>query len=132
MVVREINYWSDRYSKLTDDKAAGKDVRLNIDNVRRTIDDLSARLELRQRELEAMRHMVSATPVVVGGALIIPQGLLLQRQGKTGWTVDVEARQRVEKIAMQAVMQAESRVCFGDCLCCAGSADARYFYLAAD
>lgn len=107
-LVREINYWSDRYSKLTDDKAAGKDVRLNIDNVRRTIDDLSARLELRQRELEAMRHMVSATPVVVGGALIIPQGLLLQRQGKTGWTVDVEARQRVEKIAMQAVMQAEN------------------------
>lgn len=106
-LVKEINYWADRYIKLKDDKAAGKDVRLPLENVRRTIDDLTARLETRKKELEAMRHIISATPVIVGGALIIPAGLLLQCKGKIGWIADTQVRSRIEQIAMQAVMDAE-------------------------
>lgn len=106
-LVREINYWSDRYIKLQDDAAAGKDTRLNLENVRRTIDDLTARRETREKELKALRHVISATPVVVGGSLVVPMGLLLQRRGETGWTVDAESRRRVEQVAMKAVMEAE-------------------------
>jgi superfamily II DNA/RNA helicase len=106
-LVKEINYWSDRYIKLQEDIAAGKDVRLPLDNVRRTIDELTARRESREKELLALRHVVSATPVVVGGTLVIPAGLLAQRKGEPGWTADAEARRRVELIAMQAVMDTE-------------------------
>ena len=106
-LVKEINYWSDRYIKLQDDIAAGKDVRLTLENVRRTIDDLTARRESREKELLAMRHIISATPVVAGGALVIPAGLLAQRKGMLGWTADADARSRVEWIAMKAVMEAE-------------------------
>ena len=110
-LVKEINFWSDRYIKLQDDIAAGKDVRLTLENVRRTIDDLTARLQTREQELLAMRHVVSATPVVLGGALVIPAGLLLQRKGipaeQGGWAADAAARERIERIAMQAVMEAE-------------------------
>jgi len=110
-LVKEINYWSDRYIKLQDDIAAGKDVRLTLENVRRTIDDLTARRESREKELLAMRHVISATPVVVGGALVIPAGLLAQRRGEpesaASWTADAAARARVEHIAMQAVMNFE-------------------------
>jgi hypothetical protein len=106
-LVKEINYWSDRYIKLKDDIAAGKDVRLTLENVRRTIDDLTARRESREKELLAMRHVVSATPVVAGGALVIPAGLLAQRKGQPGWTADAAARARVEWIAMRAVIDAE-------------------------
>lgn len=106
-LVKEINFWSDRYIKLQDDLQAGKDVRLTLENVRRTIDDLNARLESRQKELQAMRHIVSATPVVLGGALVVPAGLLLQRKGETGWSADADARARVERIAMEAVMSTE-------------------------
>ncbi len=106
-LVKEINFWSDRYIKLQDDIAAGKDVRLTLENVRRTIDDLTARRESREKELLAMRHVVSATPVVVGGALVIPAGLLVQRKGQPGWTGDADARARVETVAMKAVMDAE-------------------------
>ena len=106
-LVKEINYWSDRYIKLQDDIAAGKDVRLTLENVRRTIDDLTARRESREKELLAMRHVISATPVVVGGALVIPVGLLAQRKGQPGWTADADARARVELVAMNAVMDAE-------------------------
>lgn len=110
-LVKEINYWSDRYMRLQDDIAAGKDVRLTLENVRRTIDDLTARRESREKELLAMRQVISATPVVVGGALVIPAGLLEQRKGKpetaASWTADADARARVEWIAMKAVMEAE-------------------------
>ena len=106
-LVKEINFWSDRYIKLQDDLAAGKDVRLTLENVRRTIDDLTARRESREKELLAMRHVISATPVVLGGALVIPAGLLMQRKGQPGWSADADARSRIEHIAMQAVMNAE-------------------------
>lgn len=106
-LVKEINYWSDRYIKLKDDMAAGKDVRLTLENARRIIDDLTARRESREKELLAMRHVVSATPVVVGGTLVIPAGLLAQRKDQPGWSADAAARARVERIAMNAVMDAE-------------------------
>jgi hypothetical protein len=106
-LVKEINFWSDRYIKLQDDIAAGKDVRLTLENVRRTIDDLTARRESREKELLAMRHVISATPVILGGSLVIPAGLLLQRKGQPGWTADAASRARVEQIAMRAVMNAE-------------------------
>lgn len=109
-LVKEIDYWSDRHDKLRTDLQAGKDVRLTLENVRRTIDELTVRLENRSKQLEAMRHVVSAMPVVVGGALVIPAGLLAQRngepQGQT-WTADADARARVERVAMEAVRKAE-------------------------
>jgi hypothetical protein len=106
-LVKEINHWSDRHIKLSEDLAAGRDVRLPLENVRRTIDDLTARLWSRQRDLESHRHVVAAPPVVVAGALVIPFGLLLQRQGQPGWSADPVARTRIELMAMAAVTKAE-------------------------
>jgi SNF2 family DNA or RNA helicase len=112
-LVKEINYWSDRHEKLRADIAAGKDVRLTLENVRRTIDDLTARLESRSKELRGMRQVISATPVVLGGALVIPAGLLAQRNGEAEgetWTADADARKRIERVAMEAVVMAERRL----------------------
>jgi len=106
-LIKEINYWSDRYIKLTDDVAAGKQPRMQPQNAKRTVEELTARLEQRKRELEAMKQVVSSTPVVIGGALVIPQGLLAMRKGETTFAVDAQARARIERVAMQAVMQHE-------------------------
>ena len=111
-LTKEIDYWSDRFIKLTDDKAAGKDVRLNLENVRRTLSDLEARLESRKKELQSMRHVTSATPVVLSGALVIPAGLLRTLRGEpapggSAFSTDAEARSRIEQLAMNAVRRAE-------------------------
>ena len=101
-----------RFFLLQDDLAAGKEVRLTLENVRRTLDDLTARRESREKALLASRHLVSATPVILGGALIIPAGLLRQRQGQAPapdpWSADPQARARIERIAMGAVLAAET------------------------
>ncbi len=109
-LVKEIDYWSDRHEKLKTDLSAGKDVRLPLENVKRTIDELTVRLETRTKSLQAMRHVVSSMPVVVGGALVIPAGLIAMRSGEAEgptWSADAQARARVEKIAMEAVRKAE-------------------------
>ena len=116
-LTKEIDYWSDRFIKLTDDKDAGKDMRLNLENVRRTLSDLEARLESRKKELQSMRHVTSATPVLLSGALVVPAGLLRKLRGETApagsaFSTDPAARSRIEQLAMNAVRIAEeSRGC---------------------
>ncbi|PVZ72005.1 helicase-related protein [Pelagibaculum spongiae] len=106
-LIKEINYWSDRYIKLKDDLDSGKRPRMQPEMARRRVDDLTARLEQRQSELEELKNVVSSTPIVIGGALVIPQGLLAMRKGETQFAVDAVARARIEQVAMSAVMQAE-------------------------
>ncbi len=106
-LVKEINYWSDRYIKLSDDVSAGKQPRMQPEMARRRVDELTERLNQRKRELEAMKAVVSSTPVVIGGALVTPQGLLAQRKGETNFCADAAARSRIEMVAMNAVMNVE-------------------------
>jgi hypothetical protein len=110
----EIKFQSDRAKKLRDDKAAGKDVARHMENVTRTLKDLQARLEHRRRELLAMKQIHNGTPVVLGGALVIPAGLVreLRGEGPALTAADAAARKKIELLAMQAVMNLErSRGC---------------------
>jgi hypothetical protein len=46
-LTKEITFWSDRWIKLKEDQEAGKDVRLNLENARRTASDLEGRVVIR-------------------------------------------------------------------------------------
>ena len=85
--------------------------RLNSELARRRADDLQARLQKRMQELEQERHISAQPPVVLGGALIVPVGLLKNVQDKEA---DLFARQTkaVEEAAMQAVMIEERKLGF--------------------
>tara|TARA_R110002096_G_scaffold173781_9_gene349032 strand:- start:243100 stop:246636 length:3537 start_codon:yes stop_codon:yes gene_type:complete len=108
-LTKEIAYWTDREIKLRDDKAAGKDVRMRIENITRTLQDLQYRLESRKKELLAMKQVQNGTPVVLGGALVIPAGILRHRRGETPapTSADAQARAKIERLAMQTVFAAE-------------------------
>ena len=112
-LTKEIAFWSDRWLRLKEDQDAGKDVRLNLENARRTVADLEGRLDNRKRELAAMRHVTSATPVALGGALVVPAGLLRRLRGEAPadgsatFCADAAARARIERLAMDAVRRVE-------------------------
>ncbi len=114
-LTREIEFLSDRWLKLKEDAEMGKDVRLPLERARRMVSDLEGRLENRKKELQAMRHVTSATPVALGGALVVPVGLLrklrgeLPEEGKSTFAVDAQARARIERIAMDTVIQVEKQ-----------------------
>ena len=60
-----------------------------------------------------MRHVTSATPVALGGALVVPIGLLRRLRGESpteygsAFSTDPVARARIEKLAMDSVRHAE-------------------------
>ncbi|MDA1278151.1 MAG: helicase-related protein, partial [Verrucomicrobia bacterium] len=113
-LTKEIAFWSDRWMRLKEDQEAGKDVRLNLDNIQRTINELEGRLENRKKELQSMRHITNGTPVVLGGALVVPIGLMRKLRGDPApdaatatFSADPAARSRIELLAMNAVIRAE-------------------------
>jgi len=110
-LTKEIDFWTDRWMKLDEDKRAGKEVRLNLDNARRTIDDLQSRLDNRKKSLQSMRHVTSGTPIVLSGALVLPAGLVRKLKGEAPTPGDVShdqlARMRIEQLAMDAVTDIE-------------------------
>lgn len=111
-LTKEIDYWTDRWAKLTDDKAVGIDVGPNLDKFKRTITELEARLVNRKLELQSMRNVINGTPIVLGGALVLPIGLMKKLRGEVSsstaeFSADPEARTRIEKIAMEAVIKSE-------------------------
>lgn len=104
----EIMYWAHRAVILREDVKAGKQPRIQPERAERTAAELKGRLEARKAELERKRHISSNTPVTLGAALIIPQGLLDVLS--SGDEID-EAQQKrndeIERLAMKAVMDAE-------------------------
>ncbi len=108
-LTQEIDFQSNRYIRLSDDLRAGKDVRLNLDQARKSVEDLQARLTARKAELLAQRHVESGPPVLLGAALVVPAGLvgLLRGDGPAWTAADVAARRRVERLAVAAVTAAE-------------------------
>lgn len=111
---KEIDFWTDRWVKLKEDQETGKDVRLNLERARRTVTDLEGRLENRKKELQAMRHVINGTPNLLGGALVVPAGLMRELRGETpvdpvaaNFAVDPVAKARIEKLAMDAVRHRE-------------------------
>jgi len=109
-LTKEINYLSDRFIKLSEDVAAGKQPKVQPELMRRRVEEITARLHAREKELEQMKNVVSSTPIVIGGALVIPQGLLSNLKGETTFSMDAEARSRVEQIAMNAVIDLEKSI----------------------
>lgn len=107
-LVKEINYWSGRAVELDAQVQAGKQPRMQPLMARRRAEELTARLQTRRRELERERELLSKTPLVMGAALIIPQGLVDQHTGAAvDYSVDPAARKKVERLAMEAVLRVE-------------------------
>lgn len=115
-LTKEINYWDFRANQLKEQELAGRvNARLNSGIARQRADDLTARLHKRIKELEEERKISPLPPVISGGALIIPAGLMNQLKGITdAREVAAFAREtkRVEKLAMDAVMETEHRLGF--------------------
>jgi SNF2 family DNA or RNA helicase len=105
----EINYYDHRAAQLKERELAGKGAKhgLNSGIARQRAEELAERLKRRLEEIEQERQLSAQPPVVVGGALVIPAGLLAQLRAEVqpgGSPVDTSI---TERIAVAAVMAAE-------------------------
>jgi hypothetical protein len=104
---KEVHYWDARANELRAQEQAGRiNARLNSRRAQERADGLADRLKQRKAQLAQERQISAAPPVVVGGALIIPIGLLLGENTPP----EILDRRITEQIAMRAVMEAEIKL----------------------
>ncbi len=105
----EIQYWDYRAADLQQKEAAGKtNAKLNSKLAARRAETLEARMQVRLAEIEKERRISPMPPVITGGALIIPKGLLHQMIGTENVnTFSQGDRQSIEYAAMKAVIEIE-------------------------
>ena len=112
-LTKEINYWDNRAEQLKLEEQAGKTgARLHSGEARRRADTLQARLRKRLEELRREELVSPRPPVVLGGLLVVPRGLLGRMAG-----VDPPAPPPVDTQAAAAraraiVMDVERRLGF--------------------
>ena len=82
-LTKEITYWDHRAAQLQLQEQAGKpNARLNSGEARKRADLLQARLQKRLEDLKLEAQISPLPPVVLGGVLVVPMGLLAQMSGQ--------------------------------------------------
>jgi superfamily II DNA or RNA helicase len=81
-LTKEITYWDHRAEQLKLQEQAGRaGARLNSQEARRRADDLQARLHKRLSELDREAQISALPPVVLGGLVVVPLGLITALTG---------------------------------------------------
>lgn len=81
-LTKEINHWDHRAEELKLQEQAGKsNDRLNSGEARKRADNLQGRLQKRLEELKLEAQISPLPPVVLGGLLVVPIGLLQSIKG---------------------------------------------------
>jgi hypothetical protein len=82
-LTKEITYWDHRAEQLKIQEQAGKaGARLNSQEARRRADDLQTRLQRRLAELDREAQISASPPVVLGGLVVVPLGLVAAMTGR--------------------------------------------------
>jgi len=109
-LTKEISYWDHRAEQLKLQEQAGRtNARLNSDEARKRADALQARLQKRIEELKLEKQIAPLPPVVIGGLLVVPAGLLAaMKGGEAGRTPTVPQDTLISAAKARAViMQVE-------------------------
>lgn len=105
----EANYWDGRAWELEEKERQGKKTRLSSINARRRADELRDRRQVRLAQLRREKAMRPAPPRVLGGALVVPVGMLSGDAVPDGTAA---GRREVELAGMRAVMAIERELGF--------------------
>lgn len=113
-LTKEIMYWDHRAEQLKLQEQAGRtNARLNSSEARKRADGLQARLEKRLEELKQERQLSPLPPVIIGGVLIVPMGLLHAIKGQSSETTALSPDTQASAArARAAVMEIERRIGF--------------------
>ena len=108
-LTKEIMYWDRRATQLSQKERAGKpNARLNSQEARKRADELQVRLASRLERLKQERKIAAMSPVVMGGLLVVPAGLLAQLAGNQLPEPQAQVdKQAVAARAREIVMEVE-------------------------
>lgn len=113
-LIKEISYWDHRAEELKLLESTGKvNARINANEARKRADNLQARLQKRLEELKLEAQLSPLPPVVLGGVLVVPKGLLRLMSGDASVPVTRPHDTQVSAARARAiVMEVERRLGF--------------------
>ncbi len=112
---KEINYWDHRAEDLRAQEQTGKvNARLNSQEARRRADQLQARLAFRMEQLNLEAQVSALPPVVLGGLVVVPAGLLalMSHSGTAHSIQSTTEMQAAAARAREIVMEIERNLGF--------------------
>ena len=111
-LTKEISYWDHRAEELKLQESTGKpNARMNSNEARKRADNLQARLQKRLEELKLEAQLSPLPPVVLGGLLVVPVGLIRVMTGRLTTSAPT-ATQASAARARAIVMDAERQLGF--------------------
>lgn len=113
-LTKEITYWDHRAEELKLQERAGKpNARLNSGEARKRADLLQGRLQKRLEDLKLEAQISPLPPVVLGGSLVVPIGLIkaMTGQATVGHTTPVDTQVSAAR-ARAIVMEIERSLGF--------------------
>lgn len=113
-LAKEIAYWDHRAEELKLQEQAGKpNARLNSLEARRRADDLQGRLEKRMEQLELEGQISALPPVILGGLVVVPIGLINLMTGRATTAPGISAATQASAArARQIIMDIETKLGF--------------------
>jgi hypothetical protein len=110
---REISYWDHRVQDLKAQERAGKTPRLNSANAEARANELTDRLQRRLAALSRERSISPLPPLIRGGAIVVPIGLIRLSGGDRPPPKELSERDfEIERLAMDAVIDTERQLGF--------------------
>ena len=105
-MLEKIDLWSRRYLDLRLQPAGNRQQVMQEENAHSLAQALSQRLQTREDEATATLSVVTGTPTILGIAIIATPEFLPE-DSEHSFCADAAARERIERLAMQAVIEAE-------------------------
>ena len=82
-LTKEISYWDHRSAQLQLQEQAGKvNAKVNSGEARKRADLLQERLQKRMQDIELEKQISALPPIVLGGVLVVPIGLIASMTGR--------------------------------------------------
>jgi SNF2 family DNA or RNA helicase len=104
-LIKEITYWDHRAEDLKLQEQAGKpNAKLNSGEARKRADLLQGRLQKRLEELKLEAQISPLPPVVLGGLLVVPMGLIRAMAGPVDATPTTPADTQISAARARAIV----------------------------
>src|ERR1019366_4952341 len=104
-LTKEITYWDHRAEELKLQEQAGKpNAKLNSGEARKRADNLQGRLHKRLEELKLEAQLSPLPPVVLGGLLVLPMGLIKVMTGQPAPIASAQADTQASAARARAVI----------------------------
>ena len=109
-LTKEITYWDHRAEQLKLQEQAGKpNARLNSGEARKRADNLQGRLQKRLEDLKLEAQISPLPPVVLGGLLVVPRGLIRAMAGQASDASTIAVETQISGARARAIVMEVER-----------------------